>query len=238
MCGRYTLTDPARFFAEFNILEKRPTLEPRFNIAPDQRVPVVRIVAPEPSARVDMLIWGLVPKWVTDPTKRAASGLINARIETVATKPSFAGAFRDRRCLVVADGFYEWKKTEKRRLPHHIRMPDSGPFAMAGIWEPMAPAIGRDADSFAIITRPALPPVDSLHDRMPAILDPGDVETWLDPRIHDVASLKLVLGRGSERKLTISPASLRVNSPANDDPGCLDPAAGEEIDRGVQRRLF
>jgi putative SOS response-associated peptidase YedK len=238
MCGRYTLTDPDRFLAEFSIIEKRPKLERRFNIAPDQLVPVVRIVPPERAARVDMLVWGLVPAWVTDRSKRTAAGLINARIETVAAKPSFAHAFRDRRCVLLADGFYEWRKAEKRRLPYHIRTRDSQPLALAGIWEPAAAGIGREADSCAIITRPALPPVDALHDRMPAILGPGDVETWLDPEIHDVDALTAALGRGSPATLLLSPVGLRVNSPANDDPACIEPAASDELDRGLQRRLF
>jgi putative SOS response-associated peptidase YedK len=238
MCGRYTLADPARFLAEFSILEKRPTLEPRYNIAPDQLVPVVRVVPPDPAARVDMLVWGLVPAWAKDPSKRAAAGFINARVETVATKPAFAGAFRDRRCVVVADGFYEWRKTEKRKLPYLVRTRDSAPLAIAGIWEPRAAAARREADSFAIITVPARPPVDSLHDRMPAILLRADVKRWLDPDVHDVDGLKEALGRAASIDLVMVPVGLRVNSPANDDPGCIEPAAGDGIDADAQRRLF
>jgi putative SOS response-associated peptidase YedK len=238
MCGRYTLADPGRFLAEFSILEKPPKLEPRYNIAPDQLAAVLRIVPPDRAARVDMLVWGLVPTWVKDPSKRGAAGFINARVETVATKPAFAAAFRDRRCVVVADGFYEWRKAEKRKLPYLVRTRDSAPLAIAGIWEPRAAAIGRETDSCAIITVPALPPVDSLHDRMPAILRHGDVETWLDPDVHDADGLKEVLGRGSSVELVMLPVGLRVNSPANDDPGCIEPAAGDELDDVVQRRLF
>ena len=238
MCGRYVLVDPARFLSEFSVLEKRPRLEPRYNIAPDQLVPVVRIVLPERAPRVDMLAWGLVPEWVRDRESRSAAGLINARIESVATKPSFAKAFRSRRCVVLADGFYEWKKTEKRKLPYLVRARDSGPLALAGIWEPRAVAIGREADSCAIITRPALPPVDSLHDRMPAILDPGDLRTWLDPEMHDVGGLKEVLGRTTPADLELLPVGVRVNSPANDDPACIEPATDADTDERFQRRLF
>lgn len=237
MCGRYTITDPERFFAEFSILVKRPSLEPRYNVAPNQLVAAIRIVPPERAARIDMLVWGLVPAWVTDREKRSAAGLINARIETVATKPSFAASFRDRRCVLVADGFYEWKKSEKRKLPYLIRARDAGPLAIAGVWEPVATAIGRPADSCAIITRPAVPPVDSLHDRMPAILDPADVQTWLDPEMHDVDGLKALLGRAPV-DFDLLPVSTRVNSPANDDAECIEPASGDGLGGPAQRRLF
>jgi putative SOS response-associated peptidase YedK len=238
MCGRYTLVDPGRFFAEFSIIEKRPTLEPRFNVAPDQLVPVVRIAPPEHEATVEMLLWGLLPGWATDRSKRGAACFINARVETVATKPAFAEAFRDRRCVLMADGFYEWRKAEKRRLPYLVRTCDSAPLAIAGIWEPANVALGRKADSCAIITVPALPPVDSLHDRMPAILRHGDVGMWLDPEMRDVDALKDVLGRGSSIELFMVPVGLRVNNPANDDPECIQPAAGDGVDDGPQRRLF
>jgi putative SOS response-associated peptidase YedK len=240
MCGRYTLVDPARFLAEFSILEKRPRLEPRYNVAPDQLVPVVRITAPGRAPSVDLLVWGLVPSWAKHENERRAAGFINARVETVAEKPAFAGAFRLRRCLLVADGFYEWKKAEKRTLPYLVRTRDSAPLAIAGIWEPRAAALGRVADSCAIITMPARPPVDALHNRMPAILAHGDVATWLDPDVHDIGVLKTILDRGPspELELELVPVDVRVNSPANDDAGCIEPAIGHGVEREPQRRLF
>jgi len=244
MCGRYTLADPSRAFSEFSILEKAPSLDPRYNIAPAQLVSVIRIVPPERERRVDRLRWGLVPPWASDTARRArgeaqsSTGFINARVESVATKPAFARAFRERRCIFVADGFYEWKRVDRRKIPHFIRRPDGGPFAIAGLWEPRAAALGHDADGCALITRPSLPPVDSLHDRMPVVLDPRDVETWLDPEVRDVTRLRQVLARGDDVELVLSAVGPRVNSPANDDPGCIAPLSDAELGRNEQRRLF
>jgi putative SOS response-associated peptidase YedK len=234
MCGRFTLATPAAEWAALFGLQEVPDVEPRFNIAPTQDVDVVRALpgvrehaglgrapdgasVPREAAR---LRWGLVPRWA----REVGSGqpLINARSETVAEKPSFRDSFRDRRCLVVADGFYEWQSTGGRKQPYWIGMEDGRPFGFAGLWDRWNPGEGAPLESCAILTAAANETLRPLHDRMPVIVDPEHFELWLDP---DTIPWELEpILQGSERAdLRFHPVSTRVNYVANDDPACMEP---------------
>jgi putative SOS response-associated peptidase YedK len=228
MCGRYTLSSPADLIADLFGLAETPELAPRYNIAPTQEVPVVRVleaVAGEGDSRrqLDLLRWGLVPFWADDPA--IGNRMINARAESVATKPAFRQSFRKRRCLVVADGFYEWKKEPEGKQPYRIHRRDGRPFAFAGLWDRWTdrrPGAG-DApplDTFTILTAEAAPEIASIHHRMPVILDPADHDLWLDPAVTDVDRLQPLLALRDASFLAAYPVSKLVNSPANDVPGC------------------
>ena len=225
--------DPRRCLAEFSILEKQPALEPRFNIAPSQGVWVVRMLGTGHERRLDLLRWGLVRR------AGVAGGLAMVRSESLATRASFAAAFRSRRCLFLADGFYEWRRTGTRSFPYYVHRPGGVPFAMAGIWQP-APPSGQNEqpiDACAVITRPALPPVDAVHDRMPAMLPIEQHDAWLDPDFDDVRALTSMLYADPGFALETTPVGPRVNSPANDDPSCTAPATEAER-RGEQFELW
>jgi putative SOS response-associated peptidase YedK len=231
MCGRYTVGDPKRCIAEFSVIEKQPALEPRFNIAPSQGVWVIRKLEPGGDRRLDLLRWGFVV-----PESKRPSGVVMARAESVASRAPFTSAFRSRRCLFLADGFYEWKRTSKQSFPYFIHRPGNAPFAMAAVWEPAVHEAGKSPlDSCAIITRPARPPVAQLHDRMPVLLSPEHHEDWLDPSFSDVGALRAMLLEEPKIDLVAEAVGPRVNSPANDDPTCVVPIAegdrhGEQIE--------
>ena len=184
MCGRFTLRAPASVIAEQFSLFEVPTLKPRFNIAPTQPVPVVRMTPQpaEPQRQFVFLHWGLVPSWATDPA--IGNRMINARAETAADKPSFRTALRRRRCLIVADGFYEWQTVGKRRQPMFIHRRDDRPLAFAGLWESWEGADHSALESCTILTTAANDLVRPIHDRMPVIVDPEDYGRWLDPAVQ------------------------------------------------------
>jgi putative SOS response-associated peptidase YedK len=225
------LADPGRALGEFSMLEKRPLLEPRYNVSPSQPIAVVRIVPPDKAAQVDMLIWGFAP-----PAGSQGPAHINARVETAAQKRTFAAAFRDRRCLIVADGFYEWKRSQGGRQPFLVKRSDGQPFAMAGLWAPSS----SGADACTILTRPPVAVVASLHDRMPAMVDPSRFEAWLDPQNHDTEALRELLLAPIAFELVTVPVGTRVNTPQNDDPSLLEPVSeappGEQLDLFAERR--
>lgn len=234
MCGRFTLATPAEEWARLFRLDDVPDLEPRYNIAPTQEVAIVRAApgarehpAPHPApegaelAREAALVrWGLVPHW----TKDAESGplLINARSETVAEKPSFRDSYRERRCLVVADGFYEWKATAAGKQPYWIGLADSRPFAFAGLWDRWAPPDREPMESCTILTTDANEALGPLHDRMPVILDPEDHDVWMDPGTIPW-ELESLLEPYPAEKVRFHPVSTRVNYVANDDEACVAP---------------
>jgi putative SOS response-associated peptidase YedK len=227
MCGRYTLTVDAAVLAELFELEPLTELTPRYNISPTQIVPIVRA---EATGRREWATvrWGLIPSWAKDAG--IASRLINARAETAADKPSFRSAMKRRRCLVPADGFYEWTATNDGKQPHHIRFRDRRPFAFAGLWESWAPSGAEPVESCTILTTEANDLIAPLHERMPVILPTTRFDGWLasgglDP---DVAET-MFLPHPAEG-LEAVPVSTLVNSPRNDSPRCLAPV-------GVQRPL-
>jgi putative SOS response-associated peptidase YedK len=232
MCGRYTIRDPRRVLAEFSILEKTPALEPRFNVAPSQGVWAVRVVGDARRPVLDLLRWGLAGK-----PAPGSPAVVMLRGEGLAKRPPFADAFRHRRCLLVADGFYEWRKVHgKKSFPYYFVRPDGAPFGIAALWEP-ASVQGGPLDACALITRPAVAPVDAVHHRMPVLLAASHRERWLDPAFDDVQALDQMLRDPPGFTLQASPVSSRVNSPANDDPDCAAPIQESER-HGEQFDLF
>ena len=234
MCGRYSLTSPLEAVRQLFDVTGGGNLAPRYNIAPTQTVPVVRRDDAAPSGRkLAQLTWGLVPSWAKDPTMGAR--LINARAETVAEKPSFRSAYRRRRCLVPADGFYEWKKEDGGKQPYRIAFADNRPFAFAGLWEHWQGRDGSEIESFTIITTEASDQLRPIHHRMPVILDPEAHGPWLDVESGDGAAL-LKPYAGAE--LDAYPVSRHVNSPKNDDAECIEPISGEEPPAVAQGQLL
>jgi len=219
MCGRYTLTDPRNAIESLfpDLGEAAALLEARFNVAPTQGVPVVRTVA----GRMELAIlrWGLVPAWAS--RDRRLPTLINARCETVNEKPSFRSAFRSRRCLVFADGFYEWERVGEKKLPWRFTVGGGHPFVMAGVWERWT---GGDEpmESVAILTTASNQLVGRIHDRMPVILGPRGRAAWLteSPEPLPVDSIFRPYPAASMESCRVS---VRVNKVGSEDPGLVDP---------------
>jgi putative SOS response-associated peptidase YedK len=221
MCGRFTLTTSGEELAEAFGLDQAPALAPRFNIAPTQPVLVLRREAPHAPARAATLRWGLVPPLAREPGRP----LINARAETAAALPSFRDAFRRRRCLVPADGFYEWRKTAgPRKQPMLIRLRDGRPFAFAGLWEPRGrPGDAGGSGSCAILTTVPNTLVAGIHDRMPVILPLQDFERWLDPGLLAPEALTPLLRPFPAEMMEAFPVADRVNDARYDGPDCAQP---------------
>ena len=232
MCGRYLLrADPRRLTRAFELSETPRDLPPRFNIAPTQPVPIVRnrpgreltiMRRAESTAGRELVTvrWGLVPAWAKEPS--IGNRMINARAEGIAEKPAFRAAFRARRCVVPASGFYAWQRRGKGpKRPYLIRRKDGEPIGFAGLWESWRdPATGEAVETCAIITCPPNELLAELHDRMPVILDPADYDAWLDP--GHPAGAELLVPCPSDW-LEAVPVSTRVNSPANDDESVVEP---------------
>lgn len=213
MCSRYSLTSPAEAVRAYFGFRNEVAFPPRYNIAPTQPVGVVRI--DEAGQRVFTLVrWGLLPAWVKDP--RTFTTLINARAESAAEKPSFRGAFRHKRCLVPADGFYEWTGPAGAKRPHLIRPRDRGPMAFAGLFESWLGADGSELDSMAILTVAANATVRPIHDRMPAILPPSAFDAWLDCRGVDAKAATALLRPAEADLLDVVEVDPRLNNPRNE----------------------
>ncbi len=235
MCGRFTLTDPDADLAVQFDLPQIPDLKPRYNIAPTQPVAAVR-VAPEAAStdagaarEMALFHWGLIPFWAKDPDIGAR--MINARAETAAEKPAFRAAFRRRRCLVVADGFYEWQKQNGWKQPFYICLRDRRPFAFAGLWERWQGPDDTVIESCTLLTTTPNDLIRPLHNRMPVILHPRDYELWLDPGFQQVEELQPLLGPYPAGEMDAYPVSRLVNSPKNDDPKCIEPMPPSKADR-------
>jgi putative SOS response-associated peptidase YedK len=219
MCGRFTLTRSAAEVAEHFGLSAEPALAPRFNAAPTQAVLAVRERADGAGREAVQLQWGLVPSWAKDA--RHAAKHVNARVETLDERPAFREAAERRRCLVPADGFYEWRGARGRREPFHVALPQGELFAFAALWERWRPPDGEPLESVAIVTTAALPQIRPIHDRMPLIVDPSGYAAWLDPAQHDVRGLLAKLPATRAAKLAPRRGSTRVNDVRHDDAGCL-----------------
>lgn len=222
MCGRYTLrvspAELAEIFATLNQIE----WSARYNIAPTQTVIAVR-QAEQGGRELARLRWGLIPSWAKDA--KIGSNLINARADGVATKPSFRHAFKKKRCLIPADGFYEWQPVpgQKNKQPFHVGLKDSPVFAFAGLWESWIDPEGRPVETSSIITTDANEAMQAIHSRMPVILGADDYDEWLDRSQQDVDRLQKLLRPCAAERMRLIPVSTLVNSPRNERPECVSP---------------
>lgn len=223
MCGRYSITTPVEALRRiFGFEGPAPNLQPRWNLAPTQPAPVIRLGSGG-SREIAMLNWGLVPYWAEDA--KLQSHMINARGETVAEKPAFKQAFRQRRCLVPADGFYEWQTLgPKTKQPLLFRMTDGAPFAFAGLWERWVPPQGGVLETFTIVNTAANEVMAQFHDRVPIVLSAADYAAWLDPAVDARALIKAP----PSAWFAHTRVSTYVNSVKHDDAGCQDPATEAE----------
>lgn len=220
MCGRFTLRTRLNELLQFYSVESQLQWEPRFNIAPSQSIPVVRNGPHGDKRELATLRWGLIPSWADDI--HIGNQLINARAETIVSKPSFKQAFKSRRCLVPADGFYEWKSSGKSKQPFFIQMADERPFVFAGLWERWTkaqPAI----ESCTIITTTPNALVADIHDRMPVILTEDAAMLWLDRNVEDADLLTSLLAPYPDGTMVAYPVSTLVNSPQHDSVDCIQP---------------
>jgi putative SOS response-associated peptidase YedK len=223
MCGRYTLrTSPhelQEIFATLNAMD----WSPRYNIAPTQTVVAVRQRQEDRKREMVPMRWGLIPSWAKDA--KIGNSLINARADTVASKPSFRVAFKKRRCLIPVDGFYEWQPIadQKTKQPFHIGLKDRPVFAFAGLWEHWTDHDGKPVETSTIITTDANEAMRPIHNRMPVILDPSDYDEWLDRNEQDAAKLQELLRPYPAGKMKLVPVSTLVNSPRNEKPECVAP---------------
>ena len=244
MCGRYTLSTPGEVIAEIFDLSEEPELAARYNVAPTQEVATLR-AGDDGERRFSTLRWGLVPHWADDPS--IGNRMINARSESVADKPAFRTSFKRKRCLVLADGFYEWQKVSGgKKQPWYFRLENGEPFAFAGLWASWKPKDGGDdevLETCTLLTTDANALVKKAHHRHPVILPPEHLDLWLDPNVTDKEPLLAVLGPLDPEKMIAYPVSTRVNSPANDDPSVIEPLgdaerAGGDDEGDEQQALF
>src|ERR1700704_1771920 len=225
MCGRFVITSPPAALRQIFGYIEQPNFPPRHNIAPPQPIPVVIV---ENGIRHFLLMrWGLLPAWVKDPSKFAL--LINARAETVLEKPAFKNAMKRRRCLIPADGYYEWQVSEKRKRPHFIHRRDRQPIGLAGLAETWIGPNGEELDTVAIVTAPAGAGLGGLPHRGPGPIDPGDFERWLDCRAYDAETVMALLTAPEEGEFGWHEISTRVNRVANDDAQLVLPISAEEM---------
>jgi len=222
MCGRFTLTvDPSELQETFGEYEFSPQFAPRFNIAPTQ--PVLAIPN-DGRQRADFFVWGLIPSWAKDPS--IGNRLINARGETLAEKPSFRGSYKYKRCLILADGFYEWKTQPgtKVKVPHFIHLKNRQPFAFAGLWDEWNSLDGSQIRSCTIVTIEPNELMALIHNRMPVILSPDAYAQWIDPAVRTPDSLQPLIKPYPAEEMAAYPVSTLVNNPKNDQAECVVPA--------------
>lgn len=224
MCGRYALKTSVPDIARILNAENLADFSPSYNIAPTQTAPVCRTTQHGDRELVSMR-WGLVPHWARSVDDRYR--MINARADTVATKPAFRSSFRRRRCLVPADGYYEWKRSGKRKQPYFIHMRDESPFFLAGLWDRWDKGEEGPLESFTIVTTEANEISAKVHDRMPVIVGDENRHTWLDPSVGAVEILESLLRPYPSEDISLHPVSTYVNAPMNDGPTCVEPLAGE-----------
>ena len=219
MCGRFTLAvEEGELQAEFQGIDFPTQFARRYNIAPSQ--PVLAIPN-DGKHTADFFIWGLIPSWAKDPS--IGNRLINARAETLAEKPSFKASFKHKRCLILADGFYEWKPTPgtKAKAPHYIQMKSAKPFSLAGLWAEWQNSDGGELRSCTIITTVPNELMAPIHNRMPAIIQPGDRNAWLDPAVSELEVLARLIRPFPADLMRAFPVSTLVNNPAIDRADCI-----------------
>jgi putative SOS response-associated peptidase YedK len=233
MCGRFRLSRRKQLVEEyFDCSSDESDWSPRYNIAPTQPIPVIRQNPKEPIRELSLMRWGLLPSWAKDSS--SAARMINARSETAGTKPAFRDALKSRRCLIPADGFYEWVRTGKSKQPYCFEVNDGEMFAFAGIWDRWRESSGKTVESCSILTTIPNAVTSAVHNRMPVILDPDAYDLWLDPGMRDVSAVSELLKPYDARLMRCFPISTRINHVANDDAECSAPV---ELAQN-QTRLF
>jgi putative SOS response-associated peptidase YedK len=231
MCGRYRLSRRKQIIEEhFDAVSGDEDWTPRYNVAPTQPVPAIRQNPKEPVRNLSLLRWGLIPSWSKDSS--GAARMINARSETVSTLPSFRDALKSRRCLIPADGFYEWQRKEKAKQPYCFELSNGELFAFAGIWDRWKDPGGNWIKTCAILTTKPNAIASTIHDRMPAILAPDSYDLWLDPGITETSPITELLKPFDARLMRCYPVSARVNQVQNDDADCAKPVAVEPSPQG------
>lgn len=222
MCGRFTLRTPASELVEIFELVRSPELEPRYNIAPGQPIGIVRPGAETFAREWALVRWGLVPSWAKDD--KIGYRMINARGETAAEKPSFRAAFKRRRCLIPADGFFEWQRTSsKKKQPYFIGLEDQRPLAFAGLWESWTSPDGGELETATIITTESNSLIAPLHDRMPVILAPDEYGVWLDHEIESKELLTGLLDPYASEAMQLFAVDTYVNNARHEGPACVQP---------------
>lgn len=221
MCGRFTLTlNAAQIEARFG-LSVPPGYKPRYNIAPTQEI--LSLVVDSQGRRVEPQRWGLIPHWAKDP--KIAHRLINARAETIFEKPSFRDSVRNRRCLIIADGFYEWRTLAKsRRVPVYVRLKSRELFGFAGLWDAWRSPEGQIVKTCTIVTTEPNELIQPIHNRMPVIVPKECEDLWLDPSVRTRSELERVLHPYDSEQMELFEVSPVVNSPTHDGSECLEPA--------------
>ena len=217
MCGRFTLTCSGEQITEQFQLSEVPELTPRYNIAPTQLIATVSINSQSKNRQLIRMRWGLIPSWAKD--KKMGAKLINARVETAAEKPSFRHAIRRRRCLIVADGFYEWQKQKDQKQPYYLHLENHQPFAFAGLWERWKSPENKEIISCTILTAEANAEIRSIHHRQPIIIPKNNYSRWLDPHLTEPQEILPLLT--SQPPLNYYPVNPGVNSPRRDEPDCI-----------------
>jgi putative SOS response-associated peptidase YedK len=225
MCGRFVITSPPAALRQIFGYIDQPNFPPRYNVAPTQPIPVV--IVENGIRHFRLMRWGLLPAWVKDPAK--FSLLINARGETVLEKPAFKNAIKRRRCLIPADGYYEWQVSDKRKRPHFIHRRDGAPFGLAGLAETWIGPNGEELDTVAIVTAPASADLAVLHHRVPVTISSGDFDRWLDCLNHDAEASMALLTAPEEGEFVWHEISTRVNHVGNDDAQLILPITAEQM---------
>lgn len=220
MCGRYTLRAQLNQLLQIYSATSEIEISPRYNIAPSQSVPVLKLGGDNASREIVSMRWGLVPSWAKD--EKIGYKMINARSETIEEKPSFRTAFKRRRCLVLADGFFEWQKRGSKKQPYLFQKKNAAPYAYAGLWETWNHG-NQPVVSCTIITTTANELVADVHDRMPVILQDRHLENWLNPEFDHVDRLKSMLEPYPADEMERYPVDPMVGSPQNDKPQCVEP---------------
>lgn len=218
MCGRYRLSKRKQIVEDHFATSSEEDWDPRYNIAPTQPVPIIRQDPKEPARHLSLVRWGLIPSWAKDGS--GAGKMINARSETADTKPAFRDALRLRRCLIPADGFYEWRRTRQAKQPFCFEVNDGELFAFAGIWDRWRDRRGNTLETCAIMTTTPNDVTAAIHDRMPVIVDPEAYDLWLDPGMRDTRVVSDLLRPYDASQMCCYPVSRRINHPSNDDEEC------------------
>ena len=235
MCGRYAITTAPEAIRQLFAYLEQPNFPPRYNVAPTQAVPIVRMA--EGKRQLALVRWGLIPAWVKDP--RTFSLVMNARGESMLDKPAFRNAMKYRRCLFPADGFYEWKREGENRRPYFVRLKSGQPMAFAGLWESWMGPNGEEMETAAIVTTTASRSIAHIHDRMPVILPKSQWSRWLRTEAERAEDLLELLVPFNPDEMTRRPVSQKVNSPKNEGPECIQSVSEEApAEDDQQRKLF